>query len=317
MLKRILLILLTIMMVLIFFLGGIYWFNPGWYLSTGRKMIRFMAGMEDHHIMIDGEGWAYLDNHRKDKEVLILIHGFGADKDHWGRWLLDITDHYHVIIPDLPGFGESGHERTKKYSINLQKERLAAFMKHLALKEKYHILGNSMGGAIAGAYAVEHQSELRSLILVDNYGIKSNVMSDAMKMYQKDPQNNNLFLFESPETFDALMRYVFYKPLYVPYRIKKALAEHQAKHNDLYGKIFKEIQSEGDDFLASGLKTFKKPLLVIWGENDGIFHHTTVDRIKELVPECETAIIPKSGHVPYVETPDQFHAIITPFLEKY
>ena len=53
-----------------------------------------------------------------------LLHGFGADKDHFARVAHWLTPHYRVIVPDLIGFGESSHPFDADYSPAAQAERL-------------------------------------------------------------------------------------------------------------------------------------------------------------------------------------------------
>ncbi len=66
-------------------------------------------------------------------EPLVLVHGFGADKDNFTRVSRWLTPHYHVIVPDLVGFGESAHLRDADYRYAAQAARLHAFVLALGL----------------------------------------------------------------------------------------------------------------------------------------------------------------------------------------
>src|SRR5438132_7316497 len=103
-------------------------------------------------------------------EPLLLLHGFGADKDNFTRVARYLTPHYRVIVPDLVGFGESAHRADVDYHYAAQAERLRAFVQALGLS-RIDLGGNSMGGGIAMSYAAQHPTEVASLWLSDCAGI--------------------------------------------------------------------------------------------------------------------------------------------------
>ena len=92
-------------------------------------------------------------------EPLILLHGFGANKDNFLRVARQLTPHYRVIVPDLTGFGESSHPAGADYMPAAQAERVRALAQALGLR-RLHLGGSSMGGQIAMSYAVLHPDDL-------------------------------------------------------------------------------------------------------------------------------------------------------------
>ncbi|MCP3952871.1 MAG: alpha/beta hydrolase, partial [Desulfobacterales bacterium] len=111
----------------------------------------------------------YLEGGQGD--TLLLLHGFGANKDNWTRIGKHLTPHFRVIAPDLPGFGESGKNPDGDYSISAQARFVKDFVQALGIKS-FHIGGSSMGGNIAGAYASSNPETLKSLLLIcDAYDI--------------------------------------------------------------------------------------------------------------------------------------------------
>ena len=84
---------------------------------------RSRSGLERKQIdLADGQHWVYLEGGRG--EPLLLLHGFGADKDNFTRVARFLTPHYRVIVPDLIGFGESAHPANADYSPSAQAERV-------------------------------------------------------------------------------------------------------------------------------------------------------------------------------------------------
>ena len=98
-------------------------------------------------------------------EPLILVHGFGADKDHFTRLAGYLTPHVRVFVPDLLGFGESPRPADASYAPADQAERVRAFARALGL-QRVHLGGNSMGGFIVTDYALAHPDEVASLWLL-------------------------------------------------------------------------------------------------------------------------------------------------------
>src|SRR5262249_61814458 len=93
-------------------------------------------------VRVDDVEIAYLEG--GSGEPLILVHGFGATKDNFTRVAAYLTPHYRVLIPDLPGFGDSSKSETASYSITQQVQWLHAFATALGVG------GVHLGGAVAG-----------------------------------------------------------------------------------------------------------------------------------------------------------------------
>ena len=129
-------------------------------LNIVKKIERKASGLEQKSVEINGINIRYLEG--GSGEPLVLIHGFGANKDNWTRIGKFLTPHFHVIAPDLTGFGESSKEPDGKYTIKDQAVFLKKFIEKIGIKS-FHIGGNSMGGNIAGQYADLYQNDLKSL----------------------------------------------------------------------------------------------------------------------------------------------------------
>lgn len=108
----------------------------------------------DIHYVIGGEG-----------EPLVLLHGFGQNWYMWNRILPELSKHFTVIAPDLPGLGESG-----KPDSGYDKKTLAADIHGLVKELKYdHIklAGHDIGLMVAYAYAAQFPDEVKKLALMD------------------------------------------------------------------------------------------------------------------------------------------------------
>lgn len=98
-------------------------------------------------------------------EPLLLIHGFGQNWYMWNRLLPELSKHFTVIAPDLPGLGESD-----KPDSGYTKKQLAAYlhglMQQLGFKSEY-VVGHDIGLMVAYAYAAQFGDEVKKVALLD------------------------------------------------------------------------------------------------------------------------------------------------------
>ena len=166
--------------------------------------------------------------------------GSAPRKDNWTQIARYLTKQYHVICPDLPGFGESTRLPEASYDIPSQVERINRFAEVLKLG-KFHLAGNSMGGWITGIYGAKYPSRVLSLGLFAPGGIRSPEKSDLMKMLEA---GGNPLLISNVDDFDQMIRLVFEKVPMMPYPIKKEAAKRAIKNMSFNKKIFDDLRKK-------------------------------------------------------------------------
>ena len=134
------------------------------------ELERTRCGLEAKRVQAAGFDIAYLEGGAG--EPLVLVHGFGADKDNFARVAAYLIPHYRVLVPDLPGFGESSRSEGVSYAAAPQAERLRAFVRAVGV-ERVHLGGNSMGGFVVTQYAIDHPTEVASLWLLGPAGTRA------------------------------------------------------------------------------------------------------------------------------------------------
>ncbi|HEY8023285.1 MAG TPA: alpha/beta hydrolase [Burkholderiaceae bacterium] len=254
------------------------------------------SGLERKEITTpDGLHYAYLEGGQG--APLILIHGFGANKDNFTRVARWLTPHYRVIIPDLIGFGESSHPEDADYSAKAQAVRLRGFAHALGI-EKVDIGGNSMGGQIAMFWAVQFPAEVNSMWLIDAAGIWSAPKSELARLVVE--QGRNPLVSKNEAEFDETYAFVMTDPPFIPHPMLNVLAQEPIKNYDLAQKIFKRIALESVESEITGSTI---PALITWGDEDRAITVATADILHKLLPRSEVAIIHHAGHLPMVEQP--------------
>ena len=182
--------------------------------DMGLGVERALSGMDKQEVLVNGEPWVYLEaNSDEGKPVVLMLHGFAAEKDNWVRMARGL-DGYHVIAPDLPGHGESTYDTNAYYGFDKQSLRLAEFVQALGLK-KFHIIGNSMGGGIAGLYTYRNPAKVISLGLLDAVGFYGDESSDVEKILEKN--QGNPLIVRDREGFDTLIEYAMHQPPFMPW----------------------------------------------------------------------------------------------------
>ena len=118
----------------------------------------------------DGTHYVYLEGGQG--EPLMLLHGFGGNKDNFVRAARFLTPHYRVIMPDNAGFGESSHQPDADYSPATGRASSPPGTGALGIKS-LDLGGNSMGGHVPLSMAHCYPAEVKSLWLLDTGGVSS------------------------------------------------------------------------------------------------------------------------------------------------
>ena len=230
---------------------------------------------------------------------LVLVHGFGADKDNFTRVSRTLVPHYRVIVPDLVGFGESAHRTDVDYHYAAQAERLRAFVHALGLS-RIDLGGNSMGGGIAMSYAAQHPQDVASLWLIDCAGIAEAPPSELAEVITRTGANPLMITNESD--YPAFLHFVMSDPPWIPASVMDVLARERMANQALERQVFQQIATDSVSAAVKGLAT---PTLITWGEDDRALSVGTVPVLKALLPNAQSVVMPHVGHAPMIERPEE------------
>src|SRR3546814_2907816 len=132
----------------------LYFLFPGRLVALMRSLVRRRGRLVRKSIAVDGRVWPYLEGGDRSKPALVMVHGFGADKDHWTFYAPWLTKDYRLIAPDLPGFGENDRDGELLFDVASQAARLKGFLDALGI-ERPHLGGNSLGGWLALRFTID------------------------------------------------------------------------------------------------------------------------------------------------------------------
>jgi pimeloyl-ACP methyl ester carboxylesterase len=288
---------LALLLAIVLVASAIYFVFPGFVLSVALDSEHARLGLVKRRVDIPGGlTMSYLEGGRG--EPLVLLHGFGGDKDNFALVAPYLTPHYHVFVPDLIGFGESSHPADADYSTAAQADRVRAFCQALGVPW-IHVGGNSMGGQIALSWAAAHPAEVASLWLLDPAGIWTTApKSEVAKAVLAGGPNP--LLVSTVADFDALIALTMSRPLQIPTFAKEMMAAQRRDNRALEERIFREVSGDSVEARIAGLKT---STLVVFGAQDRVIDPGTAQVLKKLLPHAHVVIMPGVGHLPMLEEP--------------
>ncbi len=268
----------------------------GYILEWAKRALRWHAGLSRRTIQVDDHRWVYLEGGKG--ETLLLVHGFGMEKDGWGLFPKAFAWSYRLILPDLPGFGESSRLESSNYDVPSQVKRLNRFAESLGL-DRFHLAGSSMGGYIAGFYASEYPQKVKSLALFNPAGVNSQVPSDMWRRYAETGEI--ALVYRTKEGFEDILKLLFYRVPPVPGAFKTYLAELGAANYAFYGKVLRDLEQGGRYQLDARLSRVEARTLVVWGANDRILHVSGAESFRKGLKNVKVVILDECGHAPFFE----------------
>lgn len=277
-----------------------------------QRMLYSQCGLTSRTISVDGIDWPYLEGGNPDGETMVLVHGFGANKDNWPLYARKLIKDYYIICPDLPGFGDNTADPALSYHTQAQAERLNAFIRALGIN-RCHLAGNSMGGMITLRYALSFPEQLHTITLFNNAGVSG---SNKSELELGVEQGKNLLSISTMEDLDALMTFVVHQPRKIPMPIKKLMyskaKQREALHQSIFEGLTKELEAAP---LEDQLANISVPTLIIWGKYDRLIDVSCTEKLRTAIPRNECIIMEDTGHMPMIERPRESAAAQRQFLQ--
>jgi pimeloyl-ACP methyl ester carboxylesterase len=290
--------------------GLVYFVAPQLLVRADAARMAMQAHVDKQTVVAGDTTWSYYEGGQGP--TIVLLHGFAANKETWLEMAKGLTDHFHVVIPDLPGWGESSRNDNGDYGIPAQAARLEDFAKATGLQH-FLLVGQSMGGAIAGVYAADHPERVAALGLMSSLGLtfKDNDFVRDVKA------GKNPFIYSDREQLEALLARIFIKPPHLPGRIEDALINRNEKDRAFIERTFAELkQPEQAYALDPVIGKLQMPVLGIWCHDDKIIDVSALDTLRDGLkssPSIGATVMNGCNHMPMLEKPEETARIITGF----
>jgi pimeloyl-ACP methyl ester carboxylesterase len=280
----------------------LYWTQPRLLFDAAKTLLRRRAALSRRTIQVGDIEWPYLDGGKAMGDPVVLVHGFGGDKDNWTLYAPYLTPHHRVICPDLPGFGENDRSVDRDYRVQAQARRLCEFLDELGI-DRCHLAGNSMGGFIALQFALDFPERLVSLALLDNAGVAGANTSELQRAIER---RENPLELKTMADVERLLAFVYRRPPFMPRQFKRVLLDEALANERVLEKVFWTLASEGiAGVLNARLGDVRVPTLIVWGRHDQLIDVSVVDELRRGIANSVAVIIEHVGHVPMLEAPQE------------
>lgn len=257
----------------------------------------------EHEVIIDGTTIKYWEFHPGKKETIFFWHGFRGSH----RGLVEVADRltdYHLIVPDLPGWGESGTLRQAHTFVNYV-SFLKKFIAHFKGGD-FVLAGHSFGASLALVYAATFPKHISHLLLVAPVVNADSFTSRLGELYYavgaKMPQPfrrkwiaNPVINIGKTELISVTIN---------PIKRQKLVRDEQK--NLAYIRDWVEIetyQSFYDTDFWEAMKSLSMPTTLISATRDRMTSMITSRRMASTIPHCQTIVLNGDGHFVPIEHP--------------
>jgi len=257
----------------------------------------------DKTVLVFGQMIHYFDV--GNGPVVVLLHGLGSRKEDWLPVIEPLAQKYRLLVPDQIGFGRSD-KPLLDYSIQTYVDFLNEYLRQLRI-EKASLVGESLGGWIAGLYVAElsggtHLIPVEKLVLVDAAGLKLDTPV---------PNLNPSSLAD----MRGLMEAVFYDTSWLNEDALRRVFTDKLATKD--GYTVRSIMSNpalGAQRMDDRLSNIKVATLVAWGKQDKLVPISAGERYTAGISGAKMVSFDKCGHVPAIEKTEEFVTAVTAFL---
>ncbi len=271
------------------------------------------ANLEEKALEINGKHIAYYESRspRDDREVLLMVHGFAANKQNWIRLARDFRDDYHVVAIDLPGHGDSIQDPDLSYTVADQAGYLDAIMDALDVSSA-HLTGSSMGGAIVAVFASTRPDRVKTLTLIAPAGVHEH----PSELEEHLQAGTNPLIMEDVSEFNDLMDFVMEERPFLPWPISRVIAERHLANREINEVIFEDIRRDADADFGAVMEGIRAPTLILWGDKDRVLNVANAEIMHEHIQDSRLVILEGIGHAPMLETPSEtarhMHSLLSP-----
>jgi pimeloyl-ACP methyl ester carboxylesterase len=257
-------------------------------------------------------------------DPVVMIHGVGGWAENWREVMSPIArTGRRAIAFDLPGFGESDPPGDVEHfgpRDPFYPRFVGALLDELGVASA-HLVGNSMGGAVAFTAAVSQPERTRSLALVAGGGVGTDVAL-FLRLCTLPGVPTLSRLFGRPEQARDVLRTCFYDARRIPETLyleaeRYGFASFGEFVNALRsGVTIFGVRQSLREYWVGLASRFAGPVLVVWGREDRVLPVEHVAEAEDVMPQARVELIDRCGHLPQVERTDAFLGALLPFLDR-
>ncbi|OUS27072.1 hypothetical protein A9Q99_17885 [Gammaproteobacteria bacterium 45_16_T64] len=285
-------------------------------VRMAQTSLMSLSNVRERHVIVDSHKLSFWDIGSRDKEPLVLLHGFGANKENWAFLFPWLQTKYRILIPDVPGFGRSYFYSDADYSLPKQADRLNEWLDQIGVRH-YHLVGNSMGGGIAALMAATHKhndvSRVKSLTLMNAAGVAG---ENSSPFENKLLDGENVLIPNSLREVKQLFDSTTHEMSFSFKTMLTFFMTNEMRHRYLVNHhLFNQLIDSAGEVLLS-LKDVDVPTLIMWGAHDKVLDPSCSQVFAAEIPHAKTAILDDVGHLPMLERPRRCASMLHRFFTQ-
>ena len=281
---------------------------------------RWAAGLSLRQAQVTGHRWVYAvrEADSTDAPTVVMIHGFTGSKENWYPLAERLRGRYRLLIPDLPGWGDSERIKGQDYGFVAQSERLAAFIDEIAKRpgSEVVLLGHSMGGGIVALTAAGHPQSVARVGLFDAAGVRFKDNQFGIDVLA----GKNPFGVEDDASLKRYLDTVFHadaaKPA-IPWPASRAVIGWRRQQAQFEQSVLDRIGRSDERFLpGEAAARIRQPALLLWCRQDAVIDFSAMDVYAAQMPQASKVLLDGCGHMSIVEKPDEVAAAVEYLINK-
>ena len=245
---------------------------------------------------------------------VIMIMGLGAPGDKWKHNYELLSRWFWCIVPDNRGAGLSDKPEVESYTTEQMADDIIGIMDALDIK-KAHVIGVSMGGAIAQQVALKAPKRVISLILTSTFASVSPAFKKALNLICDLKEDTDPAVLKQ---LNLWMTYGQYTQIHHPEKIEKSTEEDAAYPYPMPVYAYKaQCGACLSHNTADRLHELKMPVLIAAGAKDLFMNIEKTMELVHGIPQAEFYLAPEGGHVHQWEYPGPYDSVVVGFLMKH
>lgn len=245
---------------------------------------------------------------------ILLVHGWGGSGAYWQSTAQALARTTQVIVPDLPGCGRSQPVNSAQDMFD-QVEALRGVVEHFEL-DRVQLVGHSMGAAMTLLLADQLPDRIERVVLTSHCFFMSQEQAKTyrsiMNMIQLAMRFRFRWMADVPGLTRMMAQRYFYRVPSNETLLRQGLLDYLEMDFDTAVAC---ADNATDPRIEGAGSRLQAPAIIIACRQDQIMPLENVAYSAELMPNCQVRWIDKCGHLPMVESPAHFMAILRNFLD--
>jgi pimeloyl-ACP methyl ester carboxylesterase len=273
---------------------------------------------QDHHVVLGGMRFHYLEWGNQDKATVVFLHGGGLTAHTFDLTCLSLRPDYHCVALDQRGHGDSEWSPVMDYGFEIQADDVTRFVEHLGL-DRVVVAGMSLGGINTMIYAGRRPRQLVAAVLIDVGPELREVGTQRIADFIREPAE-----LDSIEEFIA--RALDFNPRRDSRLLRRSLTHNlrQTPDGKWTWKYDKRPRFRDDpdarkrrrEALWESVDRIDVPTLVIRGAESDVFHDEDAEKLVARLKNGRWAKVPRAGHTVQGDNPAGLVAELRKFFSE-